>query len=188
MHEYRSYEVHRCPPSDQRKVRSVPYVHDSYVRTGWRRNEGPFDLHPFRNAANVTKSDRRPGGRNAHLGEPPRRPVDAQARARTPGEFERSVRRHLHEPAAVGPPRPKSYVSIMRQMARPLLYVPRQVKDRCNRCVNKLVVHDFHRLLERHRTELEWARGGRDHVSTGAQLVVTRKARRRRTTGLRPTA
>ena len=136
----------------------------------------------------MSESDRRFRGIDAHLGEPPGGPVDPDRPVPRIRQLKRPVGGHLYQSSAIRALRAELHVSIVREIIRPLLHLACQFKDLRHGCANELFVYGFHRASERHRAELERMWELPRHLSTGAQLVVTRNPRRRCTIGWCPTA
>src|ERR1700694_569018 len=135
----------------------------------------------------MPESDRWPILVHRHFGQPPRPPVDTEPAPRRL-ELEWSIGGHFHQSSSVRPARPKPYVSIMREIARPKLHLTRQLEDCRQRSAYELLVDGLHVATIRHRSEIKRPSDTRGHRSTGAQLVVTRNARRRCTTVFLATA
>src|SRR5439155_1310973 len=74
------------------------------------------------------------------------------------------------------------------EMRGPILNSARYLKHRIDRGTHESLVDSFHWTSERHRPQVQRACELLRHQCTGAQLVVTRKPRRRRATGLRAIA
>src|SRR5678815_1236544 len=112
MNEYRPDQGRGGQDPDEWPRWPIPHVQDANVRPALGRREAPLDVHPGCDTLDVPEPDCRCRVVDFHLGQPPRRPAQ---------EPERTVRRHLDEPATIARSFADPHEAVVREVGWPFL-------------------------------------------------------------------
>src|SRR6185503_2061409 len=141
VHEQGTDHARRGYTTNQRPTWAVPDMHDTDAGASLHWLKGPLDLHSRCYPFNVTETDARiiTAARalalHRHLGDPPRGPLH---------RAERTVGRHLHEPAVVARAFAESDGPVVTQQLRPSLHLDGELEDGGETRAHHALVHRAH--------------------------------------------